>query len=1296
MTAPFAADPHRERAARRVLAILLAPLLFSTGGAVGGGHAAALGTPRALAASTWPTSVVASGYLSQGNSYLQDTGIHSPTPGWNVLYQTVLPPAVASLNGAFSWMDAGYGGSLGKVSLDLTDLSTGATVQYLNGTSQPSLGELWYNFSTPGYLLLNVSASYRLTLAGYCSLSATCLVGDGTTAHRALFLAFNRSTLVQANRSSPLLASVGAPSSASFDLPLSSSSVVEVDSWTNSLSLVGAPAGWAMFDNLSVQDLSSGRVLWTQSVAVTQPSAVTWRFWPQLSVPSADLIALELSTSLSGAAAGSKVVAVGGSGHPAWNLTLAAPPFLALSVLEGPVPLPVGVSTSSLLVSGTGRYHFTFETGNGSIYSNASATSSATTASWRYNWTGAFAPQVFLAANLSSTGITYWAASGAPGPLAVLVVAPPPMVVSTDPSPPDGVGPLLVNLLAWQPPRGSMWHYTITWGTPGGTTVQNGTGNASWTYPASPLGTYPLNVSACVFPPGHTGGNLCVRASPTIEVSTEVTPSLHPSRGVTDAGVAVAFTPAETGGSGHYSNFSWDFGDGTRAYGNLTLTHVYANPGTYRINLTVVDSDGNVGSTVLSYRIAPELWANASASPTVGPAPLPVELTESISGGTTFLSPGFPAGVGNASVAWRFPRGGEAGGQLLTQVFSYPGTYPVECWVNDTGGSHRSANLSIEVTGDAQPFGWATPRGPVSQSGASDGPGPRAASILASADLGPGSVVGISFLSGEGPDGTLLVADANGTLWGLDGVTLHPLWRTGLAAFGEVLKGGPSSADGTAFLLGGSSLLGATTLFAFNASTGALRWKLNVDPANWPSGLLGAPVPVGGQVFVTSPDFLSAVNLSTGALLWQESLFGTDPGYTMAYGDSYLFGQSPPTYWAPASVNAFSTRSQGYGAFPDGISSGAYTVYEDGMVSLAGPAGQAEGAISGTPPYWDATLGGGAALLPPAVADGRVFLTNGSGPLFALSELNGSLLWERPGPIVSAPVVGGEQVYVGVRGSSGDVLESLSAESGVVDWQLNLSAAPATLPAIGDGILYFAGPGGDITAVGAQPLRVSVSTPATVVSAGVPVSFQALSSGGSGPATVVAWLFSDGTTANGTTVGHTFSSPGSAWARAVAVDAQGDVSAPSEVDLSVLAAPLAPSVVVSSDGVGAARVAWTPNSGPDFASYQLFVGIDGAPLGLQATISDPTTTSWVLRDLPLDALVEVQAGLNTTLGSSNLSNPVFWKVPLVGPALSVSEGPGHPGEPVLSWSLPFVDHFAGWQAAFDIPVEGWRNLRCRY
>ena len=93
--------------------------------------------------------------------------------------------------------------------------------------------------------------------------------------------------------------------------------------------------------------------------------------------------------------------------------------------------------------------------------------------------------------------------------------------------------------------------------------------------------------------------------------SIAVTPNQGPTAGINAvAGPAGQPTTFSAAGSldndgGTLQTFNWDFGDGSsQANGGETLTHVYAQPGTYTASVTVVDNEGCSTTTIFTGQTA--------------------------------------------------------------------------------------------------------------------------------------------------------------------------------------------------------------------------------------------------------------------------------------------------------------------------------------------------------------------------------------------------------------------------------------------------------------------------------------------------------------------------------------------------------------------------------------------------------------------------------------------------------------------------------------------------------------------
>jgi outer membrane protein assembly factor BamB len=101
---------------------------------------------------------------------------------------------------------------------------------------------------------------------------------------------------------------------------------------------------------------------------------------------------------------------------------------------------------------------------------------------------------------------------------------------------------------------------------------------------------------------------------------------------------------------------------------------------------------------------------------------------------------------------------------------------------------------------------------------------------------------------------------------------------------------------------------------------------------------------------------------------------------------------------------------------------------------------------------WRRDLDGNATESTPAVADGRVFLTDEQGSLYALDLATGETEWTAPLDGVAAPVVADGVVYA-VR--SGVELLAFDAATGDRRFRFTPSQVPLSPPAVGDGRVYL-------------------------------------------------------------------------------------------------------------------------------------------------------------------------------------------------------------------------------------------------
>jgi PKD repeat protein len=184
--------------------------------------------------------------------------------------------------------------------------------------------------------------------------------------------------------------------------------------------------------------------------------------------------------------------------------------------------------------------------------------------------------------------------------------------------------------------------------------------------------------------PAHTQtANLAVNAYAPVTAK----PSVNYQCGY--APLNVIFTGNASGGIGPYS-YAWDFGDGTAGSTLQNPSHSYLAVGTYTAKLTVTDSLGSSGTASVPVTVTPVLSVSVQGTPaTVGPAPLTVNVSSSVAGGTPPYT-----------YDWNFADGSQDSHSPADQhTWATPGQYTVVLTVTDscTPAHTQTANLAVNA-----------------------------------------------------------------------------------------------------------------------------------------------------------------------------------------------------------------------------------------------------------------------------------------------------------------------------------------------------------------------------------------------------------------------------------------------------------------------------------------------------------------------------------------------------------------------------------------------------------------------
>jgi PKD repeat protein len=207
--------------------------------------------------------------------------------------------------------------------------------------------------------------------------------------------------------------------------------------------------------------------------------------------------------------------------------------------------------------------------------------------------------------------------------------------------------------------------------------------NPSHSYAA--LGNYTITVTATdtFGVQGTASSTIAIVNPPTANAGSALTGN---------AGSAVSFSQATASGTGTLS-YSWDFGDGTVAIGQLNPTHVYQAGGTYTAALTVIEGGGPSATssiTVTINNVAPTATLTVPASGTAG---VPVSLSASAT------DPSPVDQIAAFTYNWNFGDGSTGTGLSPIHIYNTAGTYSVSVTATDENGlTSAKATASIVVS----------------------------------------------------------------------------------------------------------------------------------------------------------------------------------------------------------------------------------------------------------------------------------------------------------------------------------------------------------------------------------------------------------------------------------------------------------------------------------------------------------------------------------------------------------------------------------------------------------------------
>ncbi|MDE1821099.1 MAG: PKD domain-containing protein [Euryarchaeota archaeon] len=344
-----------------------------------------------------------------------------------------------------------------------------------------------------------------------------------------------------------------------------------------------------------------------------------------------------------------------------------APPQPSVSSTATPTSgtAPLSVAFTATPSGGTSPYTYAWTFGDGN-------TATSQNPSHTYSTAGTFTATVKLT---DSQGMV------ASSSQSITVNPPATLSATASASPTSGTAPLSVAFTGTA--SGGATPYAYAWSFGDGLTGTGATVAHTYTGAGNPVATLTVTDGA------GTTATSSVPITVTAAVPLSVSASADKTSG--NAWLHVNFSASATGGSGTYSA-AWNFGDGQTGTG-MTTSHIYTVAGSYTPQVTVTDISGKSGTATTSTigvtggQTAP-LKVNAVVSPLNGTAPLTVNASSSVSGGS-----------GGYVYTWGFGDGSPGSHSPAPQhVYNSSGTFPVSLSVQDSAGHVATAFANVTAT----------------------------------------------------------------------------------------------------------------------------------------------------------------------------------------------------------------------------------------------------------------------------------------------------------------------------------------------------------------------------------------------------------------------------------------------------------------------------------------------------------------------------------------------------------------------------------------------------------------------